>query len=191
MHYKDQLISLLIRKGADISIKTKNGKTVLSVLKPHRVNYDDCVNVLIKEFAKLTFLSLPVPSADMEFIQSVPKTQRYFEQSVNELKQMSNTKFYGSHTHFSVLMMTKNMKKLRRLTQNEEFLEKFENSLPTFSCYGNDLRIVVEEAIQLRDELRAVVSRLIAVFKNFLPDIVIRKLAENLTLQDLPLELLS
>lgn len=73
-----------------------------------------------------------------------------------ELKQMSNFKFYAPFTYYSVLQMSKNIKKLANLTKNEEFLAKFEANLDSFSCYKSDLQEIMAEAVQLKNQLDAV-----------------------------------
>lgn len=49
------------------------------------------------------------------------------------------------------------------------------------------MEIILKEAFQVKNELETVQSRLKSMFGNFIPDIVMRKLAENLTSEDLPL----
>lgn len=69
--------------------------------------------------------------------------------------------------------------------KNEEFVKKFEQNL-SFSYYGNELRRHFDEAILVRDKSLVVESSLNFTFGNFFPKLVLNKLAENLTVEDLP-----
>lgn len=79
------------------------------------------------------------------------------------------------------------MKKLALLVKNKKFVLKFEENLDEFTYYRSDLRKVLSQAMELRDRSLVVDYRLYSVFGDFLPATVLRKLAKNLTLEDLPL----
>lgn len=184
----EKTISLLIRKGADISAVNDVGKTPFSSLDPEGENNIQCMRTMIREFAKLSFKNHPLHQIDLNLIQAHPKSREYFESCLLELNLMSRIKFYASYSYFYVLNVSNNnFNKLVSLTKNEEFVASFEKNL-VFPLYENDLRRIFEEATQARDRSAAVISRLYLVFYNLFPEIVIRKLEKNLTLEDIPLE---
>lgn len=189
-HY-EQLIALLIQKNADISAEDKDGDTPFFFLDPENDNYTQCMKIMVKEIAKRNFNGLLVSQVDLNSIQASTESRKYFESCVEELTQMSTTKFYVTYSYNHVLKMRKNINKLASLTKNEEFVASFEKNLtfpPKFPYYENDLRRIFEEAIQARNESEVLISRLYLAFGDFFPEIVIRKLEENLSLHDLPLE---
>lgn len=184
---KEETISLLVRKGASISVKDEKGRAPFHLL--HRNEDNGCIEAMVKEFSKLVFGNLPVSKADMELIQGIPMLQKHFENSTKELNQMQNTKFYGNYSYYSVLKVSeKNMNKLAHLAKNKEFVSKFEENLRGFLYYENALKQIMIESMRVRNELEVIESRLNSVFGDYLPAVVIRKLVDNLSLKDLPLE---
>lgn len=185
-NYKE-VISFLLRSGADISAENKNGQTPFFLLVADQENYEQCIRVMVKEFSRLSFESIPVSKKDMDLVHKNQKAREHFSNCKSELEQMAKYKFYARYSYYCVLKMSKNLKKLANLTVNEEFKSHFEESLHKFSYYKADLQRIYEKAIKIRNELEAINLRLKTIFKDFLPDIVIRKLAINLNIDDLPL----
>lgn len=186
-----EIITLLVQKGADISVVDRFGRTAFSYIDYELYegeDYGERIINMVKEFSKLKFENISISESDINQIDKYLVTRRHFEEHVNELVQISSTKFYGSLTYYSLLKMSTGIKKLALLTKNEDIVSKFEADLNRFSCFEEDLRKVWEEAVQIREKFEAVIDRLSYVFGNLFPEIVIRKLAENLNLDDLPLE---
>lgn len=90
-----------------------------------------------------------------------------------ELDQMSSTKFYASLLFYSVMKMSASIKELAYLMKNIKLVSKFREILPRLTFYQSDLTRIFDESILTR-------------YKNVFPDLVIRRLADNLTLEDLP-----
>lgn len=184
-------VKFLILNGADINAKNNEHVTAFGLLNPasYHKNFEGvpCIKVFIKEILKRVFLKEYVCSVNLDLIQCMSKNRKYLSICWKELSQMSNTTFYGSHSYCSVFSMAKNIKKLAKLTKNDEFVKKFEANL-SFPIYQDDLRWVLNKAIKFRDQTNIVYSILCATFSNFLPDVITRKLAENLTVKDLPLD---
>lgn len=185
MNNDESIISLLIKEGADVSAVSQLDETPLFLLDFEKDNYDSCVKVLIKEISKLTFKNLQISEIDMKLIRANSETKYYFEQCMKELDEMKKTKFYGPHTYFSVFEK-KNLNKLAHLTKNENFVLKFRDNVNKFYYYENDLKNILEEAVELRNEKKIAYLRLCSIFGEFFPDTVIRNLLKNLTLKDLP-----
>lgn len=197
---EEKTISLLLQKGANVNVKDNNGSTPFSFMiddQPQVIfhggyRYAPMINIepiapMLKEFAKLIFEDKPVFKEDLDLILVNSEVREYFEQCKCEILLMANTTFYHSYTYYSVLKMSKNMVKLANLITNKEFVAAYEKNL-SFSCYNNDLLKILNQAIKARDEAAVVYSRLNSVLKNFLPELVIEKLRDNLTIKDLPLD---
>lgn len=187
----EKITDSLIHKGADITVKDNNGSTPFSELdlsmwsSPERSDFG-CICVMVREISKLIFENLSVPNTDLDLIKTNQGILTYFEKCTKELDQMSKRKFFNSYSYYSVLMMSKKIKKLASLMKNKEFVSKFEDNLTEFSFYIDDLQRILNEAVEVRDRLQIVESKLNYIFEDFFPDIVINKLADNLTLEDLP-----
>lgn len=98
---------------------------------------------------------------------------------------MSTRKFYTIHTYHSVLKMSKNLKKLANFTRNKEFRRSFLKNF-SFAIYKKDLMDIFNEALEIKDELMTIESKLLDAFGDSLPDTVIRKLTNHLNVEDLP-----
>jgi len=179
-----EIISLLIQRGADISVENKNGKTPFSLINLEHRDGEACAIAMVKELSKLSFEQIPVSNKDLNLIQAHPKIQEHFEKCTSELRRMSRTKFYPPYSYYSVLKMSKNIKKLAKLLKNEKFKAQFEENL-SFHYYKDDLMRIFHEAQQVSEESVTVYIKLFSIFGELIPDVVIRKLSENLKPEDL------
>lgn len=182
-----RIISLLIRKGANIDVRNWAGETPFSKLDAKGKNYHKALVAMIKEFSKLNFENVPILESDMHLIQNNSDARKYFDNCVVELKKMSET-FWGSQTFYSILKQTVSIKKLANLSRNVDLLKVAEDNLCKFTYYESDLQRIFDQVIHVRDRLVEVESRLQALFGDFLPNLIIRELADYLTVEDLPLE---
>lgn len=179
----EQMINFLIQKGANVNIEDEMGRTPFSLLKPEIENYSKCIYIMIEEFAKLTFENISATQNDLDLIQSNLIAREHFVKCKDELDRMVKTKFYASYSYYFVFKITrKSFTKCVYLSRNEEFISKFEENLGTFSHYQRKLKNNLERVIEVRNKLGATYSCLYSIFIDLLPDVVIRKLAENLTL---------
>lgn len=186
-----RLIKILIHKGADLSVENKYGKTPFFLLHPstYETPKVPCINIMIKEIAKLNFFDDSLVSQkDILLMNACTKVKRIFHRCTNELFQMLRTEFYPGYPYIHILLKTKNLKKLANLAKNKEFVSNFETHLIKFSNYVDDLRTNFDEIVQIRDRSLMVEERLSALFHGILPGVVIRILAQNLSVEDLPLE---
>lgn len=138
--FSEKLISLLINKGADISAEDKEGETPFGSINRNREKYRQFRLIFIKEFAKLAFENISISEKDLKFIESDPNAHKLFESCKVEVELMRRTKFHGDY--YSVLKMSKNIKKLVNLSKNREFLKNFRANLCKFILlqerYGNN-----------------------------------------------------
>lgn len=185
-----QVAELLLQKGANINLEKFDDKeTPFAVMNPqnyHDINFP-CIKMMIKEIAKRKFFNLSVSQTDMDLIEAHLTLKELYQSCWEELNQMSKIKFYDSYTYSYVLKMFKNIKKLAHLTRNGEFHLQFYKNLSAFSHYENDLRRLYSEATELSFDWNRLYDRLRYTFNDFFPDIVIRTLADNITIEDLPL----
>lgn len=193
LFFKEEIIILLIRKCADCTVVNSKGESAFCLLDSYEEylvsrEYLSCVRAFLKEFAKLTFENRPIPQVVTNLLQENLEYHEYFQKCIDEMKRMASLKFYEFFTYYSVLKMSKNMSKLVPLTMNEDFVIKFRENLNKFTFYRNDLHRIFEEAVKLKNEALLVYSRLSCVFDKFLPEVVLKKLAKNLTVKDLPLD---
>lgn len=191
LHNREKTISLLIQKGAKFTeiVATSDSytKTAFSLLDPSEPGYEQCAIIILKEYAKLKFANIYVPDKDINLIYAKPKIKEHFEKCMAELALMKNTEFSTPFSFYSILKKN-NMKKLAVRAKNPGLASKFEKNLSTFSYYKNDLQIIWEEIIQLKNNFMLIESRLDSIFGCLLPKVTIRKLSENFTLEDLPMQ---
>lgn len=141
---------------------------------------------MVREFARLSFENCLVSKKDMDLIEVNSIAKDCFEKCTSELNQMASSKL-GFYSFLFVLKPSKNLKKLAHLFKNEKIVTMFEENLDRFLYYKDDLQRIFDEAIQLRDELIDTETRLYSIFGDHLPDIVIRKLTNDLKVEDLPI----
>lgn len=207
---KEEFIRLLLRRGANISTMSYYEETPLFILKvfdpndyitdtdviegaykSHFMTFewatkeqnDRCIIVMVKEFAKLIFQNKRVLKKDRDLVQEIARED--FEKCTDELKEMTENEFYAPYSFYSVLNESINIKKISQLTGNKELLLKFETKLTRFTYYQDDLRLIWNEADKVREKFDKVVFTLYSIFNDLLPDVVIRKLANNLSIEDL------
>lgn len=187
----DKMIDLLIRRGVKISAEDNYGRTPFSTLLTRtfrQKNYDQCVLIMIKAFAKITFSNSTVSEIDMNLIKKDSSILEDFEGCLRELDLMAKTEFNAPNSFYSVLDESISIKKLASLLNNEELASSFESNLSNFYYYQDDLKLIWNKATQIRDDFEIVLTRLTSILgKNLIEDII-RILAKNLTPEDLPLE---
>lgn len=188
----ESMVSLLIRKGAKVTPADGNFQTPLACLMLEREDRQptsnaNCKIAIIKELAKLVIFKQNFTRVDLNLIKSSKELQEHLRNCVVEFCQMYVAVFSPPYSYGSILKMSKNLKKLAKLTMNEEFVEKFERNL-AYPYYGNDLQWILDEAMQIRDRSIIVYFRLIRIFGDIFPELVIDKFTENLAVEDLPTE---
>lgn len=172
-------IWVALRRGANVNLLNNDNKTPFGCLRPDPVYYDACVETMVKEFAKLNYEKRSVSQINMELVESNEKAKEFYKKCTNELKFMSIRKFYKQYNLYFFLRMS-NKRKLVNLMRNKDFVAKFKDNLDFFTCYKKDLKIIFREAIEHKDSVLLIEFNLSKIFNNYLPAIVIRKLAENL-----------
>lgn len=151
----EETISFLIHRGADVC--AENNKKLnpfhLLIYDPRPVDdYDQCLKAVIKGFSKLIFENFPNSKKYIDLIRTNPRALEHFKECQTELRLMAGTIFYGSFSYYCALKMSKNIKKLAYLTKNDEFRNAFEANLSMFPYYEYDLKMLLKDAIRVRDQ---------------------------------------
>lgn len=184
---REMSIKFFLSKGASVNVLNAYEETPFSLLDPENDNYDTCKKIMVKELARLRFENIPITELDLEILYIDEKTQEFFENCLKELKEMSLKKFYRSYSYYFILKTSQSPKKLAKLTKNKDFVAMFERNVSVFQFYKDNLQFIFDKAIQVRNKLIFVETKLNKIFGQYLPEIVIKKLSKNLTLEDLPL----
>lgn len=182
----DKVIDLLMRKGADVNIEDDYGMTPFLKLNQKKPEYDACLNMMIREMAKLKFKGVKVSEKNMMFIECGIESREYFAECLKEMELMSKSKFYAPFTYYSVLKMSNSIRRLSYLTTNWEFLKGYEENLDKFAIYKSDLQEIMNEAKNRRDGALAIRCKLQNLFRGKVPDVVVRELTDKLCLEDFP-----
>lgn len=185
---REKIIDLLVRSGADATVVNEEGSTPFSLLNADKKDYFECIKLV----SSLKFEGFTIPKKDIDSFLEKPSVGKFFTSLMDELDKMASNKFYPPYSLYSVLKMSTDITKLATLTKNKEFVEKFQESSSYIyyvtGCHMVDARKNFNQAIKIRDEFETVHSRLYSIFKDSLPDLVLRKLAGNLTVKNLPLD---
>lgn len=190
----EELIRLLFKKGANPGVYDEDENTPfaqLSSLDPEFYEEEPGpLHAMIKEFAKQSEFnsSFQIAELDNDVMSDRTELGSYYNYCREELSRMKRTVFFHPYSYLCVLKMSKNITKLAKLTKNYVFVREFEANLDKFSYFGDELRQIYDEALRIRNQAPIVYFRLRSVFgKGLLPNYVIWKVADHLTLRDLPM----
>lgn len=182
----DRAIEVLLRNGADVNVRSFDGISAYdALLRSQNARYERALIVVIKELARL-FFEDPELVPDVELVNGNPRAREHFRNCRGELSLMANTRFYEAHTYYSVLSKVFCVRRLTNFVKKEKNLRKFERDLPRFGYYERDLRRILDEAIREKEKFMAIVARLKLAFGKKFPNQVIEIMAENLTIDDVP-----
>lgn len=143
-----KMIDLLIQRGADVTVKTKSGETPLSLLKISLEKYEECIIAIVKQFAVLVFENNSISDKDMNLMKKNLTTYKHFENCKIELKQMTSIKINGTHSFYSIMKSSNDLKQLSFLIKETEFISNFRKNLSRLSYYKNELEIILEKAME-------------------------------------------
>lgn len=115
-HNNEKIISLLIRKRADIRALSLDGLTHFRKLTSEKNNYEQSVIAFVKEFSKLTIENISISQQNMNAIQASLIAQEHFEKCLKVLS------VYGEHGVFSS----------DTILQNAEYVQKYLRSSKSY-----------------------------------------------------------
>lgn len=152
---EEAMVKLLLKNGAHINEKSKEGKTALhgasnncaepEVLVPFLLELGADVNILddygetpftvaedfevkvifVKELAKLKFENQFICDRNLEYLEQNENLIGIFQNCLEELSRMKNHKIYNNFSLYDIFKMRKQNRRLVFMTKNEEFVEAF------------------------------------------------------------------
>lgn len=194
---RHETIKYLIEIGASISVKDKAGKTPIVYIQ-HTTNISDiqvlrCLKIFILKLAVNDFENLPDNQAEINYVKSLPEAHRIFEGCKSELQKMSDITFYRGLTYFSILKMSKD--ELAKFLVNTDFVTSYKSQYSALTnvenLYLKELDKIWSDDSEIKQKSYIVYTRLAQIFKDYLPYILIKKVASHLTPEDLPIQLVD
>lgn len=179
LHFASRLgsmnsVCVLVEYGAEINFENDEGETPITCAGSIEV-----ITFFIKELAKLKMESKPICKKNLDLIRDHEEFQEIFDKCSEELIRMKNCIIYNKFSLYDILKMKKQRKKSTLLTKNQDFVTAFESleCIESFEHFGEDLDVMFLQAIKRRDSLQSEEDKLKLIFKDYLPDLVIRKIA--------------
>lgn len=200
----EEVIKMLVKRGIDINEKSLNGKTALHAVccTPHPysvytllkygadpnimdndgktpIMYSEylCIQIaMVEEFAKLKFENRPICSQNSKLLQADEILRTIFDNCLDLLQKMKNIKIYNGYTLYDI-KMKKYRRKLALLAQNKDFVVACKLSKNhVFKFYQNDLfDNILGDILKRKDILLEDEKKMLSIFKEFLPELVISK----------------
>lgn len=173
---KPKIIQMLLESGADANICDFKGDTALKY-----ANNPEIKRILAKEMGNWPLIGKVICPKIIEFLRLNCNNDflKSCRKCYQELKRMKKHKFYNDFSLYDVFQAHKQRKKLTTLTKNKDFVMAFESgwNRELFESYGSDLDGIFREAVERRDVLLTEQEKLTSIFKDYLPDLVIRKIS--------------
>lgn len=176
------LICLLIYYGANITESDSLNRTPIDLVPEEGEQAQQSRQALARGIAKLIFKHI-----ETGVFQANNQLRNYINHCTEEL-ETNHVLFHSHHRMSTLLFLTKKLNVLANLTQNHEAVLLFQTRMNTFDHFRQDLMIVLQEAITLREESDNVQLRIYHTFVDRLPSLIVRKMAKYLVPEDLPLE---
>lgn len=170
--YYEYILRLSLDHEADLNVIDDHGRTPFFHVCTRSLG-----EIIIKELAKLTFEGRLMRRQNLDLIKYF--FLRMYIECKKELQIMSNTKFYNNFTLYDIFKLRKQEKRLISLTKNEDFVEAFKSceELNALKHFESDLIDIVQEALKKRNVLLTEEKKLHSIFKDFLPELVVCKVA--------------
>lgn len=184
-----RIMSILLKQGADTNILDDNGNTPVTCATFNVYHLKSC---LVKELALRKFEGQLVCDQNMDWLKSGAncryRSPTFFRRCLKELGIMKKTSVYKNYSLYDILKMRTNLNKLFFLVKNEKFYRAFKiASKVKISAKIYDVKNIFDVVLQAIEKLKPEEDKLESIFKNHLPSVPIRKIA-NYIIQDLYLE---
>lgn len=106
------------------------------------------LEIMMKEFSRINFENRLIPGKDMSWIRENLNAWKLFDECMNELQEMANTEFWASRSFYSLLKMTRSIRKLSNLAENVVFIRKVEDTINSkFSFFQHELTSKLKESL--------------------------------------------
>lgn len=172
-------VHVLCKYGADPNILDDKGNTpamcIWDLLYPEVIE-----EAIFEELALLKFENKYVCRENLKILREEDGPIGIWNDCLEELKIMKDHKFYNGFSLYDVIQMSKyRRKKLILCTKNKNFVAAFESGWEreNFKRYGKYLKGIFTDALEIRDILQVDEKEFFSVFKNYLPELITRKLA--------------
>lgn len=179
-----EIVCELLEHGADVNLIEMFGNT------PFMLAFNESRVNLVKKFAIMRLEGQPICEENLESLKEDDECQKLFVDCVDELQKMKKHRLCDNISLYDVFRMKKKHKKLFVLTKNKNFCSSFESSWEreSFMNYGKELDYIFEDALARRNNFLSEEKRLLSIFKDYLPELAIRKIAyftyENIFFSD-------
>lgn len=163
----------MLKNNVDINVLTDQGNTAL------QYSTKNTLKLMLREIAKFSFEGLYVCPENLNYLNAQKSNLKYFENCLAELREMKHSVAHGAWSFYDILKMQKQLGKLLSLAKNEGFVAVFKISKKheIFKQYKDDLYYIFLDAVKMRDILMLEVEKLHFIFKDYLPELVIDKVA--------------
>lgn len=172
-----ETIQLLLQLGADINVVDGKARSPFSLMRRRSLTAGEIF--VIEHLACLVSKGKSVCEKDVEYIRENTELAKIFEDCLDELEKMKSENIVNKISYFSVL--TGNPVKISLLMRNKEFRENYKNNVEKmdnrFPIYKNQIRDVIEIAMEKQELLRAAEECIGDIFENTLPYLVIDRIA--------------
>lgn len=161
--------------GADPNILDDERRTPMMYTNKQKVAVE-----VVKELAKLKFENQYVCPENLDWIGQNHILEETFKGCLEELQKMKNHVLWKNVSLYNVLKRDYDRtKKLTFYTKNVNFIKAFNTGWDRESLlnYNEHLDDIFEDALQIRDFLQSEEEKMIIIFKDFLPEVVVRKLS--------------
>lgn len=154
-NHDENIIRFLLENRATINLTDIEGRTPYSRISSDAPSYNECVMMIVKEIAKISFSGGQKMSLDFQLIQCDEKVE-WFEACVAELSLMSNTMFYETYSYFSILTGEISSKKIEKFIKHRNFLDNCRKKIRSFMIYRNELKKIFERAVSVYNKAKIV-----------------------------------
>lgn len=179
--YSPDMVQFLIEHGADLNVTNFSGETPLYTMIQANNDYRARVNIkiLIKELAKMKYEGKPICDENLDCLKKFNVLKTMFEKCLHELQKLEDSVFWNGLNLYDILKMRTQRCKLTTLTKNECFVSAFKSVCDSniFKFYGSNIDHIFEKAAERRDVLCLAEIEMSSIFKNYLPDLVIRNVS--------------
>lgn len=169
---EEKTLCLLLKYDADVNILDNDRRTPLMY-----ADLDELKYTMIKHLAVMKFENKFICRENLNYIERHRRLQKVFNTCLTELRRLKSITYNGFSLYY-ILRLRYQYLELTLLTKNQEFVEAFTWwNREAFEYYGKDLDSIFKKVLEKRDKLLAKENELRLIFKDYLPDLVTRKIA--------------
>lgn len=178
---RPEITTILLYWGADVNALDDKKKTPLSTLDPWKdknsPNKGAILEMLVQELSRMKHEGRPICRENVNYIRKSKRLKKFFDDQVDELKRLSEAKFYSGYSIYDLLKMRS--RKMAFLLKNEDLFEALKSAWKpeAFPGFRHEVADVVGRNLERAMILQYEENKLHQIFKGVLPDLVIFKVA--------------